>query len=426
MYETTADVPERRLPVGRRWSARHWIAIDWLIALPVALFDTPDLGQMRDVAMPVWAGVVFLVATTLAIGLRRPLPWVALGLAVSSALLLVTYAYPKSPLLGLTLVVFMVGRTGRDRAATWALVGVLGALAVAGVCATSPTSPAGLRSDVFARLVPIAIALAAACVAGVAARKRQAYEAGLREQIERAAEARVEQARRTVVEERLRIAREMHDIVANSMSVIAVQAELGGYIAAARPEEAQPTLASIARTSRSAMVELRHLLGVLRAPDGAGDGPPTPADLRPTAGLADLDELVVTTARAGVHVDLVVTGRPRPLPPGLELSAYRIAQEALTNVVKHADTDRARVVLTYGERQLTIDASDEGRGRSESGSPYAGHGLTGMRERVDLCGGTLTAGPRPEGGFRVLARLPVEPLRAGQDPAAGRAGQVVR
>ncbi|MYS81082.1 sensor histidine kinase [Embleya scabrispora] len=417
MCETSTGVLDRRLPLSRRLRPRHWIAIDCAVALPVAGFDTPGLQQMRDVSMPVWAGTLFLVATALAIAVRRPFPWVALVLATGGALVLMAYAFPKSPLLGLALVVFLVGRAAADRAVVGAVAAVLGAIGLAAACAVSPMSLSVLRSDVFARLVPIAIALVAACVAGVATRKRQAYEAGLREQIERAAEARVEQARRTVVEERLRIAREMHDIVAHSMSLIAVQAELGGYIAAARPEEARPTLASIADTSRSAMVELRHLLGVLRAPDG--DGPPVPADLRPSAGLADLDELIATTARAGVHVDLVVVGRARALSPGLDLSAYRIVQEALTNVVKHAETNRAKVVLTFGERELTIDTSDEGRGRAPS-RDHAGHGVAGMRERVELCGGVLDAAPRPDRGFRVLARLPFEPLRVGHDAFAYR------
>jgi signal transduction histidine kinase len=225
--------------------------------------------------------------------------------------------------------------------------------------------------------------------------------------LERAAaleRARAELARRAVAEERLRLARELHDVVAHSISVIAVQSGVGAHVADTQPQEAAKALAAIETTSRAALTELRRLLGVLRQ-EGEPQG-----DLAPVPGLADLDSLLAEVAKAGLGVRLRVEGTPSPLPAGVDLSAYRIIQEALTNVVKHAGPARAQVVVGYGDQEVTVEVTDDGRGvtaPTDNGRARVGHGLIGMRERVAAFGGDLEVGPRPDGGYRVAARLPL-------------------
>jgi signal transduction histidine kinase len=200
-------------------------------------------------------------------------------------------------------------------------------------------------------------------------------------------------------QERMRIARELHDIVAHSMSVITVQAGYGHLVIDEQPAEARAALAAIEVTGRQTLAELRQLLGVLRSED---DG----AALGPAPGLHQLDQLIEHTSRAGVEVRLTVKGQPVDLPAGVELSAYRIVQEALTNVVKHAATGTAEAFVDYQQAELAVTVVDRGVGCPE-GTLGIGHGLVGIRERVALYGGSLRAGPLPDRGFEVSARLPL-------------------
>jgi signal transduction histidine kinase len=200
----------------------------------------------------------------------------------------------------------------------------------------------------------------------------------------------------------LRIARELHDVVAHSLSLITVQAGVGSYVAGARPEEAARALASIETTGREALREMRRLLGVLRD-DSAG------TDLAPAHGLADVGQLVAGTAEAGVRVQLEIRGTQRPVPPGVGLAAYRIIQEALTNVVKHARTTASRILVTYEDDAMRLEITDAGAGApADAVAASAGHGIAGMRERASLFGGEFHAGPLPGRGFRVTARLPLD------------------
>jgi signal transduction histidine kinase len=204
--------------------------------------------------------------------------------------------------------------------------------------------------------------------------------------------------RAAVADERERIARELHDIVAHCVSVMVVQAGAAEDLLGRDPERARQPLLAIQDTGREAVAELRRMLGLLRSETA------TPA-LAPQPGAAQLDELVAQLQTAGLPVQLEVAGTPRPLPPGIELAGYRIVQEALTNTLKHAGPANATVSLRYDEQALEIEVADDGRGGTVNGH---GHGLIGMRERVALYGGELDAGPRPEGGFLVRVRLPVE------------------
>jgi signal transduction histidine kinase len=210
-------------------------------------------------------------------------------------------------------------------------------------------------------------------------------------------------SQQAVAEERVRIARELHDVVAHHVSLLVVQA--GGVRATLGADHpARPVLESMAATGRQALDEMRRMLDLLRIGE-VGSSP----GLAPQPGLSDIETLVAQTRAAGLPIELSVEGDPRPLPVGVDLSAYRIVQEALTNVIKHAGPARVRVALRHGEHALEIEVLDNGRGNVGAARP-AGHGLVGMRERVALFGGELVAGPGPRGGFSVHASLPVDSL----------------
>ena len=216
---------------------------------------------------------------------------------------------------------------------------------------------------------------------------------------------RAQAAAQTVMAERLRIARELHDIVAHSIGVIAIQAGAGRRVFDARPAEARDALAAIEATSRETLSGLRRMVtGLRRAESGPGPGQ---APLDPAPGLADIERLAAMTMDAGVRVDVDWHGSREPLPADIDLSAFRIIQEAVTNVVRHAGTGQCLVSIDQQDGQLSIEVTDSGRGGSVAGT---GYGITGMRERAALLGGDFSAGPRPGGGFRVAARLPVPAL----------------
>lgn len=223
---------------------------------------------------------------------------------------------------------------------------------------------------------------------------RQARAASL----EQAVEEQSLRADHAAADERARIARELHDVVAQNVSVMVLQAGAARQVLGADVGQAAAPLGAIEETGRQAVDELRRLLGILRADDG-------PLALAPQPGIADLERLAAELAAGGLQVDLEISGAVRPLPPGLELSAYRIVQEALTNVIKHAKAASARVRLTLGEEELEIEVLDEGG--HAAGGPSGGHGIVGMRERAALYGGRLEAGPRAGRGFRVAAWLPI-------------------
>ena len=249
----------------------------------------------------------------------------------------------------------------------------------------------------------VAIVVLSAAWLGEAVRNRRAYVAELRDRAEQAERTREEEARRRVVEERMRIARELHDVVSHSIGVISVQAGVAAHLLERRPDKAGQALATIRHASDEALGELHAMLGVLRQPDGR-------APLAPVPGLAQLGALVAQAEGAGLQVAVAVDGGTGRLPPAVDLACYRIVQESLTNVVRHAGAHRATVTVTAAGEALVVEVADDGAGAgaAPNGSGNgAGQGIVGMRERVLALGGTLEAGPRPEGGFRVRASLPV-------------------
>ncbi|MFJ5637179.1 sensor histidine kinase [Streptomyces goshikiensis] len=239
------------------------------------------------------------------------------------------------------------------------------------------------------------LAMAAACMAGLLSRERREHAVALRSQ----------EVDKAVTAERLRIARELHDMVAHSIGIIAIQAGVGSRVIQTQPEQAGEALRAIEATSRETLSGLRRTLVSLRQADrGATASEQSP--LAPSPGLADVEQLAAATADAGVRVDVRRSGGERPLPADIDLSAYRIVQEALTNVVRHAGTGHCRVDIDYGDEELSVEVVDDGRGVAGNGAAH-GFGIVGMRERAGLLHGRLSAGPRPEGGFRVAARLPL-------------------
>jgi signal transduction histidine kinase len=256
---------------------------------------------------------------------------------------------------------------------------------------------AGIPGASTADLALSAAFYAAAYLFGSTVRNRRLYLEQLEARAAELERERDEEAKRAVADERLRIAQELHDVVAHSMGVIAVQAGVGAHVIDTDPGEAKRSLEAISATSRSTLTEIRRLLGVLRD-DGAGTYVPAP-------GLADLDRLVADLDATGLPVEVTIEGTHDGVPPGVDLTAYRIVQEALTNVLKHAGPARARVVIDYEPGAVRLEVVDDGRGVNGS-SPTSGHGLLGMRERVGVYGGTLEAGPRRGGGYGVVATLP--------------------
>lgn len=290
-------------------------------------------------------------------------------------------------------VLFSLGRHAGSRAV------VAGGLLVAVLVALVdvPRLRAGAPVD---EVVPAWVVLA--CVLGLGrwlrSRRREVDDLeGRAEALERDQQA---AAREAVVLERATIARELHDLVAHSMAVIVLQAQAGRRVLATDPAAAEGALAAIEATGREGMTELRRLLDVLHVEEAQDD-------LDPRPGLAQLPALVERVGRAGLPVELEVDGPERPLPPAVDLSLYRVAQEALTNALRHAGRARARVGVTYRAGEVEVRVVDDGDGTGSGGG--TGHGLAGLRERVRLFGGTLEAGPLPAGGFSVRAVLPTEP-----------------
>jgi len=238
-----------------------------------------------------------------------------------------------------------------------------------------------------------------AWVLGDSMRYRRAYLTALEGRAARLERERDVQAQIATAAERARIARELHDVIAHNVSVMVVQADGASYALRTDPERAGQALAAISHTGRKALAEMRRLLGILRSGD-------EPAGLAPVPGLDQLRELVEQARQAGMSVSLSLDGPPRPLPEGAELAAYRVVQESLTNTRKHGGlAAAAAVALRYQPDGLVLQVTDDGLGAA-AGAEGPGHGLTGMRERIEMYGGTIHAGPLPGGGYQVTARLP--------------------
>jgi len=387
---------------SRRLPASAWVFDSALALLAAGLATAQFVSMPADRGVPgsrFVLGYGLVLLHTLPLAVRRRFPGAVLALVVASGLAGIALFLPPffvGP--AILVAVYSVAAYGRR----WvSLAGLAVAeLGLAAVPLTRFEEP--LDWLVWVQFAGI---FGAAWLLGLFAHNYRAHAARLEERTAELERAREALARRAVVEERLRLARELHDVVAHAMSVIAVQSGVGAHVADSRPEEVGKALAAIEATSRSALTELRRLLGVLRQ-----DGEPQ-ASLTPAPGLANLEGLLAEVAKAGLAVRLRVEGAPAPLPAGLDLSAYRIIQEALTNVVKHAGPAHAQVTIRYRDHEVAVEVIDDGRGvaavATDGRRGRTGHGLIGMAERVAVFGGDLEVGPRPGGGFRVAARLPL-------------------
>jgi signal transduction histidine kinase len=414
-----------RPPLTKRMRLGHWVAIDGLAGAVLALFSLfASIGHLGGNGFDPLVRMLLAAAVFFPVTLRRrhPVPafcaliiLAVLGAGagqVTGVLVLLAAAY----------VLYMTTVTSSKRTGVAALAVAL--IVIALLATRRDFSPDGGGGGAY---VPAAFAMIISWMTGYSVRQRRAYAAMLQHQA----------ASSAVAEERLRIARELHDVVAHSMSVIAVQAGYGQYVIDSSPSDARDALGAIQATSRDALEEMRRMLGVLRQQDaaaspGAGDAPspswafpaaftssgasspPPAAPLAPAPGLGDLDRLVQRTSGAGIHVTLRRSGHVRAVPAGIDLSAYRIIQEALTNVVKHAGAGaRCEVSVGYGDDAIEVRVTDDGgqalvlTPTGAALTPSSGHGLIGMRERVNLCGGEFSAGPLAAGGFQVVAGLPL-------------------
>ena len=276
-------------------------------------------------------------------------------------------------------------------------IGTFGLVVLAGSHLMFRPSREWLGWETLAVFAAGGLALAAAD----AASSRRAYVAAIEDRARRAELGREQEARRRVTEERLRIARDLHDAVGHHLALINVQAGVADQLLDDDPAQARRSLAHIRQASRAGLDDLRDTIGLLRDP-----GDPA-APVQPTADLDDLDELMASLRRSGLRVETAVDGTVRPVPPAASLIAYRVIQESLTNVRKHAGDSAATIRLSYRPAALRVEVENMAGGVGTANGAKAGHGITGMRERVAAAGGSLTAGPRPGGGFRVSALLPL-------------------
>lgn len=382
-----SDTPDTEL----RRMARNDACIALLLAVLVLLeIWVPSFGGMPD--KPALATVCGLVGV-LPLAARRVTPLAAL-VAVMTGALLAGLADPDFKSFTLFLVWVLAAYTvaahePNDRA-LWGLIAALAGTGLLGVAGALQN-----QSDTFS----VWIFLGAAWAAGRTIRRRETAAEDARTRAARLAVEKEQQAVLAVAQERSRIARELHDVVAHSVSVMVVQAGAGQRVLAQNPERAREALSSIETAGRQALVELRRMLGVLRASDAHGSIEPQPV-------LARVGELVEHVRDAGIEAGFHIEGEPRGLSAGADLAGYRIVQEALTNVIKHAAATAVDVTIRYLPGALELSIRDNGGGPRNERAP--GHGLIGMRERVAMFGGTLSAGKAPEGGFAVAAHIPLE------------------
>ena len=386
------------------WLRRHQRLVDFVLMLPIgasALVARARYVEMRADGFPREVSLYLHVA--LAVLMCVPLVW--------------RRRWPREVFAFLAVVAFVQWLAGINIAACdftlmvamytiaaqcafrWALA----ALTVAELGATLSVYRLAQEAhpeEQWKSLIPFSVMIGAIWVCGLYISTRRKYTLSLEERARRLERERDAQAEVAAAAERARIARELHDVIAHSISVMVIQADGAAYTVDSDAARARRAMEAIGATGRQALMEMRRMLGVLRENDGV-------ATLAPQPGVDQLTELVEQIRTAGLPVEFAVEGEPVALPTGQELAVYRIVQEALTNVMKHAGPEAsARVVLHYGDRAIEVRIRDDGRGATFTDG--RGHGLVGMRERAAVYGGNVSAEPAPGGGFEVIARLPVK------------------
>ena len=389
----------------RRWLRDERAVVDVAVVVVVVVLSVFDVASASSEHVageePAdWLAYVLVIAGSISLLWRRRLPVAVLAIATAAASAFWLRGHGAYlSVLGIT-AFYSVAVHAEHRRRTWSAVAGLLLVLVATASVSLLDDPDGFA---WIRGLSIVVFIVAAIILGLVVRNRERVFVATERRAETAEADRAAAAERAVLDERSRIAREMHDVVAHSMSVVAVQAAAGREIIETDPVKAAELFARIERVSRESLTELRRMLGVLR---DIGD---TAASFTPQPGVADIADAVAASRDSGVATELVIDGAQRPLPPGIELAAFRIVQEALTNARKHAGPSASVTVrMTYCEDTLVIDVSDDGRGaRTSLATAGTGQGLIGMRERVEIYGGSLRAEPRRHGGFRVRAVLPI-------------------
>lgn len=387
---------------------RHPTGVDAFWALVLLALSLMDLAQ-ETLYKPGWAGVPISLGLALVVALRRKMPERMLILAtlMGIAQMIANIQIIPGDFAMLVIVYTVAARDSPRWARSLALVGGLLAAPLSQLL-WPPEGSVSTTARIFLTIV-LAVPFALAWVLGDSIRTRRAYFAQLEERAMRLEREREAQSKVAVAAERARIARELHDVVAHNVSVMVVQADGAAYVLDAAPDQARQALETISTTGRQALAEMRRLLGVLRTGDDPESG-----EYVPQPDVRQIEDLVEHVRKAGLTVDFKIEGTARPLPSGVELTAYRIVQEALTNTRKHGGPDvGASVRLVYFDDGLGLLVEDDGRGSAhelyeDGGVDGQGHGLIGMRERIGMVGGTLDAGPRPGGGFRISALLPLK------------------
>jgi signal transduction histidine kinase len=414
-----------------------------LVAAGVAVAQLEGAASPRDRGA---LNVALVLLQTLALVGRRRFPFVvfAAGVVALGIQGLLDLWSPTVAFLAVNVALYSLAAYGDRRLAVLGVGGWLALLTLRLVQLVVTAWPQVAVADVF-DVVDDYVLLAAAWTLGVGIRQRRLHAAALEDRAARLEREREEKARQAATQERLRIARELHDVVAHSLSVIGVQAGAARLVLDTGPDpaRAREAVAAIEATANRAMAEMRRALGILRDPQstgglglsppdprstgglglsppdprstgGLGLSPPDPrgadASLAPLPGLAQLPDLLDQVRRAGLPVELAVHGTPRPLAASVDLSLYRIVQEALTNALKHAGAAHAKVLVRYDRHDVEVEVTDDGRGPAPPADGPAGRdgaGTVGMRERVALFGGELRVGPRPHGGYAVRACLPI-------------------
>ncbi|MFF3710918.1 sensor histidine kinase [Streptomyces phaeochromogenes] len=382
------------LATWRRYAGRHPRLVESGFLL---LVYAATSNQYNEGGPGRWPGLLLATAACLSLLGRRSHPGAVVAITTVCAAISASIGHLISPLLLLPVIVALYELTLRTPQKTAHAYGtaVIALIVLTALLSDDNNQPWGLKtvSPAFWIMLPV--------VQGSAVRARRAYLEAVHTRAEHAERTREEEARHRVAEERIRIARELHDVVAHHMALANAQAATAAHLARTRPEQAQTILAELGTTTSSALRELQATVGLLRQSDDPED------PLEPSPGLGRLPELASAFGAAGLTVLVTVDGETRPLSPGVDLTGFRIVQEALTNVAKHAGASTARVELAYTVDRLTLTVSDDGGTVARAPAPSGGFGLIGMRERAQSAGGRLQAGHRPEGGFAVTAQLPI-------------------
>jgi signal transduction histidine kinase len=372
------------------------VAAALVVVMPV--IENPDARSFDALA------VVLVVVAGGALALHRRAPMVVLAVTTSALVLYSLRDYSGSPVYVTWIGAIFAVSVARGPARAWVPAAVSTAVILATAVHDSTGAVVGRLSQAPWSIAALFVSWAVgALLLGGSVRGRRAERAAMEERARHLAETREEEARRRVAEERVRIARDLHDSVAHSLASISVQAGVGAHVLDERPEDARAALLAIKHASGDALAELRATLSMLRSNEAA--------PREPTERLDRLPSLVESSRAAGLAVDVVIEGDAQPLPPAVDTAAFRIVQESLTNVIRHAGPARATVAVRHSDGAVEIEVTDDGRGAVDGNGGAdgggGGHGLAGMRERVALLGGELYAGTRRSGGYRVRARLPL-------------------